>query len=256
MSELTASGDWDSDFEKKKEFDNSNEEGAQKRLPWMKFEQKGQYQVRLIGKFVKFHRWWSPFITRIITHLSYKDQDKAWNSGFWPRQTFAIHIFDRGDVTPECPTGTLKILEKGSSVFEAFSSWKKVNGENPAGKGGHDFVINVDWPGSEKRQAKYTVVSMAKPSPFTEGEINYFKANHADLTKVYGPTPLEEINAAWDALPDDAKVPPVREGDKKRTVASATVTVAPVATTPIPEETVNVSDDQDLFGDSNDSTGF
>ena len=97
---------------------------------------------------------------------------------------------------------------------------------------------------------------MAKPSPFTEGEINYFKANHADLTKVYGPTPLEEINAAWDALPDDAKVPPVREGDKKRTVASATVTVAPVATTPIPEETVNVSDDQDLFGDSNDSTGF
>jgi hypothetical protein len=250
MSEESATieGDWDTDFQKPEEkSDNTNNE--RKGLPWMKFDKPGEYRVRLVGKFVKFHRWWSPFTTRIITHISFKDKDKAWLAGHWPRKTFAIHVIDRSD-TSGGETGTLKILEKGNSVFEAFSNYNRINNINPSTKQGPDFVIEVEWPNGNKRQAKYKVTACAVASPWTQEEMEMIKEGHADLKKIYAPTPLEDINAAWDALPEDAKVPPKRDGQKS--VPSEKVQQP----APVPVETVSVSDEDDLFGDNDDSTGF
>jgi hypothetical protein len=227
MSEIAENGNWDEDFAPKEQKSNENSED-QKRVPWM-------------------HRWWSPFTTRIITHLSYKDEDPAWNAGFWPRKTFAIHVIDRAD-------GQLKILEKGQSIFGAFADFKATNNINPAGKSGHDFVIKVEWPGGNKRQAKYTVSPVISPSPWTEEEVAMIKEQHADLKKIYAPTPLEKIKEAWDALPEDAKIPPKREGEESKSVPSEKAP-AP-APAPAPVETVAVNDDDDLFGDNDDSTGF
>jgi len=250
MSDITSEGDWDKDFAKSEE---TNDNAEKKGLPWMKFDKPTEYRVRLVGKFVKFHRWWSPFNTRIITHISFKDQDKAWNAGHWPRKTFAIHVIDRNDTSEECPTGTLKILEKGSSVFEAFSNYNRINNIDPSSSKGPDFVIEVEWPNGNKRQAKYKVTACAQPAPWTKEEVTMIKANHAELKKIYAPTPLDDINAAWDALPDDAKIPPKRDGGKS--VPSERV-AAQVAPTPTPVETVDVSDEDDLFGGDDDSTGF
>jgi hypothetical protein len=257
MSEIAENGNWDEDFQTPEQKSEGNSED-QKRVPWMKFEKPGEYRVRLCGNFVRFHRWWSPFTTRIITHLSYKDEDPAWNSGFWPRKTFAIHVIDRNDTDEANPTGKLKILEKGSSIFEAFANYKRINKTNPAGKVGPDFVIEVEWPNGNKRQANYKVTPVMQISEWTEAEVAMIKAEHADLKKIYAPTPLEKIKEAWDALPDDAKIPPKRDGEQSKSVPSETAPAAPTAPsvpTP-PVETVNVSDDDDLFGDNDDSTGF
>jgi len=252
MSEAAENGNWDEDFAPKSESTQSSDD--QRRVDWMKFEKPGEYRVRLAGNFVKFYRWWSPFTTRLITHLSYKDEDPAWNAGFWPRKTFAIHVIDRGDTDAEHETGKLKILEKGSSIFEAFASYKRINKVNPAGKSGTDFVIEVEWPDGNKRQANYKVTPVMQVSEWTEKEVAMIKEEHVNLKKIYAPSPIEKIKEAWDGLPDDAKIPPKRDGDK--TVTSET-TPAPAAPTPTPPvETVSVSDDDDLFGDNDESTGF
>jgi len=253
MSEIAESGNWDEDF-KTPEQKNENNNEDQKKVPWMLFDKPGEYRVRLCGNFVRFYRWWSPFTTRLISHLSYKDQDIAWNSGFYPRKTFAIHIIDRNDTSEEYPTGKLKILEKGSSIFEAFANYKRINKINPAGKSGPDFVIEVEWPGGNKRQANYKVTPVMRISEWTEQEVEMIRTEHADLKKIYAPTPLEKINEAWEALPDDAKIPPKQDEGKGKSVPSEKAQ-APRPSAP-PVETVSVTDDDDLFGDTDDSTGF
>jgi len=253
MSEFAENGNWDEDFKgpEEKNSNGGNNEG-QRKLDWMKFPEKGEYRVRLCGKFVRFHRWWSPFTSRVITHISYKDQDPAWNAGFWPRKTFAIHVIDRNDVDAEHPTGKLKILEKGSSIFEAFANFKRINKIDPAGKQGPDFVITVNWPGNNKRAATYTVTATQGAAEWTQQELEMVKRDHADLKKIYAPTPLEKIVELWDALPEDAKVPPKSE---EKNVSSETSTPAPPMQETPPVETVAVDDADDLFGDD-DSTGF
>jgi len=252
MSEAAEQGSWDEDFSNEKTNSDSNNSDGPK-AEWLKFDKPGQYKIRLAGTFVKFYRWWSPFTTRLITHLSYKDEDPAWNAGFWPRKTFAIHVIDRSDTDAEHPTGKLKILEKGSSIFEAFADYKRINGINPAGKEGPDFVIEVEWPKGNKRNANYKVTALAKASEWTPEEVAMVKTEHVDLKKMYAPSPLEKIVEAWDALPDDAKIPPKRDGDKSVNSEKAP---AQAASTPAPQETVSVSEDDDLFGDTDDTTGF
>jgi hypothetical protein len=260
MSEITENGNWDDDFAPK-DSTPKNTEGSddQRKVPWLKFEKPGEYRIRLCGNFVRFHRWWSPFTTRVITHLSYKDEDPAWNAGFWPRKTFAIHVIDRNDKDADHPTGKLKILEKGASVFEAFANYKRINKVNPAGKQGPDFVIEVEWPKGNKRNATYKVTPVMKISEWTEKEVEMIKNEHADLKKIYAPTPLDKIKEAWDALPEDAKIPPKREGEEKGKFVPSerSAPSSKPAQTKAPVETVSVAEEDDLFGgDDEDSTGF
>lgn len=190
-------GSWDTDFPADKE--KTNNDYNEKRLPFMKFEKPGDYTIRLVGNHVKFHRHWAPFKNRVISHIDYKDEDPAWQAGFYPRETFAIHIIDRQD-------GELKILEKGRSLFKQFARYKIVNDVNPAGKEGPDWVITVEWPNGNKRQAKYSATAKAKPSPFTEEEIEMIKENKVPLKDIYQTTPLEKIQELWDEIPEEAKV--------------------------------------------------
>jgi hypothetical protein len=253
MSVEADKGNWDDDFRPREE---KAAQTDQKKTEWMRFDGPGQYRVRLCGNYVKFYRWWSPFTTRIITHLSWKDQDPAWKAGFWPRKTFAIHVIDRSDTDDAHPTGKLKILEKGNSIFSAFADYRKVNDINPAGKDGPDFVIEVTWPDGNKRQAKYKVTAVAKPSPWSADEVAMIKEEHVPLKEIYKTTPLETIIEEWEELPDSAKTPPQRDGESNDpSVAQETRTAsAPVIEESMHAAPANAEEEDDLFGD--DSTEF
>lgn len=248
MSETNVEyGNWDDDFRGQEDQQaSSGGEGDSKKISWMKFEKPGKYRIRLVGNYVKFYRWWSPFTKRLITHISYKDKDKAWLAGHWPRKTFAIHVIDRSDTDEQHPTGKLKIFEKSSAIFQVFADYKIANDINPVGKEAPDFEIKVEWPNGNKRQAKYTVTPLAKITKWTEQEEAMIRDEHVDLKKMYAPSPLEKINEEWDNLPEEAKVPPKKETSQAPKQASK----------PIAEPSVDSNEDP-LFEDENEgATAF
>lgn len=236
-------GDWDNDFPA----DEKKENQEHKSVTFMKFDKPGDYTIRLVGAHVKFRRHWKPFSERIITHDSYKDEDPAWQAGFYPRETFAIHIIDRAD-------GKLKILEKGRSLFKQFARYKIVNEMNPADKVGPDWVVTVEWPNGNKRQATYTAIAKSKTNELTKEEIEMFKRDKVALDKLYASTPLEKIQELWDALPDEAKVPPKKE-DNENAGPSSPEKSKEKESPVIKEEIVADNDnDDDLFGDDDDDS--
>jgi hypothetical protein len=247
--------DWISDFAEKKE----NEKGGDKKKNvWMKFDHPGEYQIRLVGKAVKFNKYFKPFGkgTRVISHKNYKDEDPAWQAGFYPNETFAIHVIDRAD-------GVLKIMEKGKGLFKHFADYQRVNEINPAGKGGPDWVIKVEWPNGDKQLAKYTATAKAKPSPFTEAEIEMIKEGMAPLKTIYQTTSLEKIKELWNALPDAAKIPPPKKEykDYNKTASSDTTVAAPTVAKAQPKIVEPTSepveaDGDDLFGDEKTDSPF
>lgn len=239
-------GSWDTDFppEDKKEGGKGKGNGEFKRTPYMKLT-PGDHTIRLVGNHVKFRRHWQPFSDRVISHDSYKEVDPAWQAGFYPRETFAIHVIDRAD-------GQLKILEKGRSLFKQFARYKIVNDINPAGKDGPDWVITVEGSGL---QTKYSATPKAKPAPFTEAEIAMIKENKAPLKTIYKATPLEKIKELWDALPNEAKVAPKKDDDKSG--KSDDEPEAPRQREEVVEsmpDSPAESGDDDLFGDDEDSS--
>jgi hypothetical protein len=234
-------GSWDTDFPT----DGSGGDGGNKefkRASYMKLK-PGDNTVRLVGNHVKFRRHWQPFTERVISHDSYRDEDPAWQAGFYPRETFAIHIIDRAD-------GELKILEKGRSLFKQFAQYKNVNDINPAGKDGTDWVIKVEGSGL---QTKYSATAKAKAAPFTEEEIAMIKENKAPLKVMYKRTELDKIKELWEALPDEAKIAPKKDDDKFN---SKSETPKPEAIKEdMPESPADTGDD-DLFGDEDGDTSF
>jgi len=243
-------GDWVNDFQ-----DDEKSKGGgstNKRTPFMQLKQ-GDNTVRLVGNHVKFRRHWAPFSARVITHDDYKNQDPAWQAGFYPRETFAIHVIDRAD-------GKLKILEKGKSLFKQFARYNKVNDVNPAGKDGTDWVISVEGSGL---QTSYSATAKSKPTPFTEAEIEMIKANKAPLKEIYKTTPIEKIKELWDALPDEAKVAPKREEAKDKDSDSDSHSEKPKGKAASKVEEVDMTEtmpdspaeSDDLFGDD-DETAF
>lgn len=232
-------GSWENDFPA----NGGNNTGDRKKIDWMKFPKPGDYPVRLIGKYVKFLRHWEPFTDRVVTHPDYKDEDPAWKAGFYPRKTFAVHVIDRSD-------GTLKILEKGASIFKNFSRFKTVNDVDPGGKDAPNFVITVEWPGGNKNAAKYTVMAQNKASPLTDAEKEMVRDNKAPLTKIYAATPLEKIKELWASVPDKNKVPKKRD-DKEKGDSRSSAPETHVDE-PAPEEKMDTApaEDEDLFGDS------
>ncbi len=213
---------------------------------WVKFDKQGDYTFRLVGKVVEFLRHNEPFgKKRIISHASYKDKDPAWKAGFWPRQTYAIHVIDRAD-------GKLKILEKGKSVFDQLFAYKSANPEvDLSGKTSPDFVINVTWPPGDKFQTKYKVTAKAKMNDLTAEELAYAKANKVDLQSLYKATSLENIIKAWEEVPAEKRV--YKKRDKKEDGKTASSASKAANSAPIEEtfEGAPAGSAGDLFEDNN-----
>lgn len=260
--------DWVADFQERKK-EPGQGQGDRKKMDWMKFDKPGSYTVRLVGKSVKFLKYYKPYGkgTRIITHKNYRDEDPAWQAGFYPNDTFAVHIIDRAD-------GKIKILEKGRGLFKSFAEYQQVNDISPAGNEAPDFVIKVEWPNGEKNNAKYSATAKQKILPltdeekkliqdtFTEGDIKAAKEAGVNpllfrLKRIYQTTDLAKIKEAWNNLPDAAKIPP-KKGEKgeKEEVAAET---AEVVETPVIKEptapTADASEKGDgLWDDEPDTT--
>jgi len=206
MSDLTAvKGNWDEDF---KEKEQSTDTGENSKVPFMKFQEPGQYRIRLIGGHVKFLRHFNPISA--ITHADYKDRDPAWKAGFYPGKRYAIHMIDRKD-------GKLKILERGNGLFQNFANFSAIHGINPAGKDSPDFIIVVKIPIDPKTKkpnkynTEYHVEAARENSPLTAEEIEMYKANKVPLQEIFKAAPLEKIQELWDKLPEEARIPKKKE---------------------------------------------
>lgn len=241
-------GSWD-DFNKDEQEKKSGGEDR-RRAEYMKFDKAGDYTIRLVGHHVQFLRHWDPFERkdRVITDKTYKGKDPAWNAGFYPRKTFAIHVIDRAD-------GQLKILEKGNQIFKEFAQYAKVNNINPSQKDGPDFVITVTIPNpNDKRTTRYSVMAKRDAAPFTAEEIAMVKANVYPLADIYKSTTLEKIQELWNAVPEDKKIPPKRDWEDKKSDAPAPAAApapAPVTQDEAPVEKIAdaPADEEDLFAD-------
>ena len=236
-------GDWDADFKENNNQPNGNAGGERRKTNYMKLDKPGVYQVRLFGPFVKFYSHWQPFDRKVITLKEWDKEDPATVAGFYPRQTWAIHVIDRAD-------GGVKILEKGKKIFECFANYKKVNNINPAHIAeAPDFQIKVEWPKGNKRAAVYSVTALAKPSPLTKDEITKCKAEKYPLEAIYKTTPLDKIKELWAALPDEKKIK--KDEDEEGNTKTAKATTAPKKTEVIEEPMEDSpSTKDDLFGDS------
>lgn len=264
--------DWNLDFADKKEGNpnaKKNKKFENTKMEWMSFKEKGDYKVRLVGKAIHCLKYsFVPFgKSRVITHPSYFKEDPAYLAGFYPSDTFAIHVIDRAD-------GKLKILEKGKPLFKAFNDYIRITGTNPAGKEGPDFVITVDWPKDNKLKTKYTAMALPKLAPLTAEEIAVIRATFTESDKerakadglekdllfhrlqhLYKTTDIKKIKELWDALPESAKVPKDRDEDNAETPKTAAPKVQPKIEEPKVEEPVTGSGDK-LFDEDNGEAPF
>lgn len=206
MSEnlLAEKSDWDTLNEQKETKKNGSTNGTGRRdLQFMTFPKPGNYRIRLVGDMVEFRKHFYPI--NAVTLPSWRGEDPAWKAGFWPKKRYAIHCIDRED-------GQLKILEKGSGLFEEFSNYKNVKSINPAGKDGPDFIITVKIPKDDngkyiKRSTEYKVMPDEK-TPLTPEEIAMIKeVGFYDLSTIFKATALEKIQDMWDDLPEHLKTP-------------------------------------------------
>lgn len=249
-------GDWVEDFAEGND-DNKPKYNNDKKIGWMTFPKPGTYTVRLIGGkdipdeadpkkikhkmgAVSFLKYYKPFnivakaekVRAVITHKLYKDEDPAWLAGFWPGKTFAIHVIDRAD-------GTLKILEKGKTLFNKFANFQTVNDKNPAGKDAPDFVITVKWTDGTKNSAEYDATAKQSSAPLTKEETELIKASFNQkelelakaagenpltwrLKNIYKPLPLEKIKELWSKLTKEQQTPPKKEKNDSKKQSTAT----------------------------------
>jgi hypothetical protein len=236
-------GDWLNDFTANNSGNSDNNKNS-KKLPFLNHKEVGTYDVRLVGKYVKYLSYYKPFEgKRVITHPTYKDKDPAWLAKFYPQVRFAIHVIDRKD-------GQLKILDASKTLFKEFYSFMQVNKIDPTGKTAPDFTIIVSKNGPKKE-----VKASAKraDSPLTKEEVEMIMANKVDLKQIYKATSLQKIQEFWDALPDEKKVPDPRdnENSKKATSSTKKEVKQPVSTPEAVEESMPnaPAEDDDLFGD-------
>jgi len=276
MSNEPAVGNWDEDF---KEDNKNGGSGSTSNNPdrpkavYIDMKQPGIYKIRLVGAHVKFRKHFRPYMANVQD--GDKDIDPAWKAGFFPPQKWAINVIDRAD-------GKLKILEKGATVFKHFANYKALFGIDPSGKEGPDFAITVTIPKGKdgkpnKLKTEYAVTHLEK-APFTQADMKVIcklddkgeiKKDEKDkpisnlwrLKEIYRTTSPEKMKKMWDALPEDKKIAPKREGDTTGGAASKEVDPeedSPPAATEAPAEPVEEkmdgapADGEDLF-DSKES---
>jgi len=209
-------GDWDKNFSGQKKTENKSDTKG-KRAAYMDLSKEGVYKVRLVGKYIVYYRRWAPAVTEThTTHIDYKDKDPFWVAKFPTPPRFAIRMIDRNEKDLQ-----LKILDKGSGVFEHFATYKRLFGIDPAGKDGPDFIIEVKIPKKadgtpDKLSTEYTVTHADK-APFTDAEKEMIKRDiqTISLEDIYKPDPLEKIVEIWNKTPESKRIPPKRNDNKQ-----------------------------------------
>ncbi len=232
---------WDTDFGGSKN-NEEKKDGEKKKIKFTKFSKPANYKVRLVGKHVEFLAWWDPFGKQVITHQSYKDNDPAWKSGRYPQKKWAIHILNR-------TTGEVEVLAKNKKFFEPFALYKAANDINPADlKEAPDFVISVEHPNGDSRQAKYKIMPCQKATPITKEELEQIREHGVKLPEVFKAWTLERIQEAWDALPDDVKV----KKDDDKSFGKKKADTRKETSEALEKDSVTTDSEDDLFGSDGD----
>jgi len=124
----------------------------------------GKHKIRLVGK---PHEMWLCWINKKKYVVPESYISRLEHIGCKPRLHYAINVFDRADT--EKGLTRLKILEKGTQVFQHFSTYFNELEIDPGSAKGPDWRIIVDVP-SDKRQTTYNALALGE-TPFTAKEI-------------------------------------------------------------------------------------
>ena len=138
----------------------------------------GDHQVRLVGKYVKFHRLSQP--DGLVVHPSFDRlyRELKGQGRRLPIECFAVHAIDRAD-------GQVKILEATRDLFLAFERWGTENQSDPSGKDGPGFMIHVDETGAA------TATAMQR-MPLSEAENEMLLQSRWELAKLYSAVSEDE----------------------------------------------------------------
>jgi len=124
----------------------------------------GRHRIRLVGK---PHEMWLVWINKKKYVVPESYISRLEHIGCKPRLHYAINVFDRADTDKgECK---LKILEKGTQVFQFFSTYFNELEIDPGSAKGPDWKIIVDVP-QDRRQTEYKALAIGE-TPFTQEEI-------------------------------------------------------------------------------------
>ena len=259
--------DWDEDFKPKEEKSSGGNEDRVNH-EWLKYSEPGEYHLRLIGNAIKYLKHRDPpfnFRSRVITHPSYKGEDKAWAAKFYPSKFFAMFCIDRRD-------GSIKILDRSSKFFEAISNYKKDNDSEPGAQSAPDFIVTVKIPKNSKGEyirfkTEYSVRVKSQKNDLTEDECTLAKKmchkvtdkdgkEVSQLQIIFRSTPLDKINERWDALSPEDQIKKEREEPAKEQVKEETTSMEAESTAEVDVPVAESSDDtDDLFG-SDEKTAF
>jgi len=240
-------GNWDEESkqaEAKNANTSSDSNSNRPKTDYMDMSKPGDYDVRLVGPHVWFRKHFKPY--RATVQDEDKGVDPAWQAGFFPGLRAAINVIDRAD-------GKLKILEKGTTVFNRFAEYKSIFNKDPAGKDGPNFRIKVSIPKGKdglpnKLKTEYSVTHM-QDAPFTDAEKKIFVklddkgnvikgedgkaiSNLWPLKEIYKSTSAEKLKEMWDALPPEKKIAPKKEtsdGDSSNSPSEKKPEAKPIA---------------------------
>lgn len=132
---------------------------------FLRLEANTTHTVRPVHKPIMFYKIFNR-VGKRLNSANVEEDTKIPNSypDLKPSRRFAIVVFDRDD------DNKLKILEFGSTVFEAFRYYKKMAKAEPGGNDGGDFEIKVDCPNGKKDRDTTYNVEFKERKEFTDEE--------------------------------------------------------------------------------------
>ncbi len=170
--------------------DFNNHEGKQGprgEINRLRLESGKSYKVRFIGPPLKFFKYFVAGNSAICANPDICPVKAKYN--IEPSQRYAVNVFDRNDVDPKTGLPTLKIMECPPMVLKPVVSWWKGSGQDPGGKAGPDFFIEV----TGKQKSTRYAVSALMVTPLTEEEKELARTTIYDLAKIYKPVDEKEI---------------------------------------------------------------
>lgn len=170
--------------------DFSNHEGKQGQrgeINRLRLESGKSYKVRFVGPPLQFYKYFVAGRSAICASKDSCPVRQKYN--IEPSTRYAVNILDRNDIDPKTGLPVLKIMECPPMVLKPVVSWWKGAGQDPGGKAGPDFFIEVT---GKQKSTRYQV-SALQVTPLTEDEKEYVKANIYDLAKIYKAVPENEI---------------------------------------------------------------
>jgi hypothetical protein len=137
---------------------------------FLRLKAGNKYRLRLVGRPVRYLQHWEPVRARSPG----KKPDGTpicplIARGHEPKVRYAIWVMDRDD------SSRLKIIDFPGMLLERFRDWKNAfNGEEPGGKTGPDFQVEVNVPGGDVRRTRYKATALDR-APWTAEETETFK---------------------------------------------------------------------------------